>query len=399
MNQVVPKPTGPVAISSRWAKVPRDNTDLSKGVALSFPILAIGTNQWVVRWKGEDKLVTIPNTEYPAPFVDVVILKAQKEMSRVFYASGYVQGVRGKKPDCWSSDGVRPDEAVAQPINSVCATCPNAQWGSGGSPAAPKAQACQQRRRTVVVPYFPQPYDLTNAEAGGPMLLSVPPGSLTNMVRYSEALDDMDLADGSKGMPYAACVTRLSYEPLLKFSKVVFQYLKPLDDVESDVVISLQDAEAVNRILQSKINIDGGEVDHADGGGASGGGGQSQVQQAPPKPSQGMPRQTAQAAPQQTAPAQPAQQAPAQSAPPPPPISPQTLEKVVSGVKVGGHPVNTGITEAVSKPAAPPASLRVVGKPPRPLPTGSDETMDEAPPAEGSVADKMSTMFDQLMGE
>jgi hypothetical protein len=386
MNQVVQKPlTGPVAISSRWAKVPRDNSDLSQGVALSFPILAIGTNQWVVRWKGEDELVKIPNTEYPAPFVDVVILKAQKDMSRVFYASGYVQGVRGKKPDCWSSDGVRPDETVAAPVNPVCATCPNAEWGSGGSAAAPKAQACQQRRRTVVVPYYPQPYDLTNAEAGGPMLLSVPPGSLTNLVRYSEALNDMELADGSKGMPYAACVTRLSYEPLLKFSKVVFQYLKPLDDAESDVIIALQDAEAVNRILMSKINIDGGEVDHAsDAGGASGTGSPSQVQQAPPKPSAGVPRQA------------PVQQATAQPAPPP--IQPKTLAKAV-----GGHPVVAGISEAVSKPATPPPSARTASKTPAAQKVAApqaDETVDEtAPLPEGSVGDRMGAMFDKLMGE
>jgi hypothetical protein len=398
MNQVVQKPpSGPVAISSRWAKVPRDNSDLSQGVALSFPILAIGTNQWVVRWKGEDQLVKIPNTEYPAPFVDVVILKAQKDMSRVFYASGYVQGVRGKKPDCWSSDGVRPDETVAAPVNPVCATCPNAEWGSGGSAAAPKAQACQQRRRTVVVPYYPQPYDLSNAEAGGPMLLSVPPGSLTNLVRYSEALNDMELADGSKGMPYAACVTRLSYEPLLKFSKVVFQYLKPLDDAESDVIIALQDAEAVSRILMSKINIDGGEVDHAsDAGGAGGTGSPSQVQQAPPKPSAGVPRQAVQQASVQQAPAQPA----------PAPVSAQTRPKV------GGHAVNTGasggITEAVSKPATPPPSARTASKPvqpaPQPIPqkvvAQNDETVDEtALLPEGSVGDRMGAMFDKLMGE
>jgi hypothetical protein len=404
MNQVVQKPpTGPVAISGRWAKVPRDNTDLSQGVALSFPILAIGTNQWVVRWKGEDRLVKIPNTEYPAPFVDVVILKAQKDMSRVFYASGYVQGVRGKKPDCWSSDGVRPDEAVAQPINSVCATCPNAQWGSGGSPAAPKAQACQQRRRTVVVPYNPQPYDLTNEVEGGPMLLSVPPGSLTNLVRYSEQLNEMELADGSKGMPYAACVTRLSYEPLLKFSKVVFQYMKPLDDAESDVIIALQDAEAVNRILQSKINIDGGEVDHADGGA----GGTSQV--APPRPSQGVPRQGAPAQPapastvKPTAPAgtEEEPEAEEQHAPPPPPKA--APKAPPQEVKVGGH----GITEAVAKPATPPPSTRTVaaGKPAQPAPHRvtapvNDETVDEVtPPPAGSVADKMSAMFDKLMGE
>jgi hypothetical protein len=394
MNQVVQKPpTGPVAISNRWSNIPRDNDDLSQGVALSFPILAIGTNQWVVRWKGEDKLVTIPNTEYPAPFVDVVILKAQKEMSRVFYASGYVQGVRGKKPDCWSSNGIKPDETVAQPVNPVCATCPNSAWGSGASPAAPKAQACQQRRRTVIVPYAPG-IDLTNEAEGGPMLLSVPPGSLTNMVRYSEALNVMELADGSKGVPYCAVVTRLSYEPLLKFSKVVFQYMKPLDDAESDVIMSLRDAEAVNRILVSKINVDGGEVDHP----SEGAEGQSQVQAPrapgqPPKASTGMPPKT-QAAP-------PAQAAPQEAAPPPPPAPASTT-------RVGGHAVNTGIAEAVAQPAAPPPSTRQVNAtggrnipPKRVVVATDDETVDETPPPvpEGSPADRMSAMFDKLMGE
>jgi len=80
--------------------------------------------------------------------VQVVILKAQKELSRTYYATGYVEGVNNP-PDCWSSDGVRPDETVANPVNPVCATCPCDAWGSGATPAAPKAKACQQRRRTV----------------------------------------------------------------------------------------------------------------------------------------------------------------------------------------------------------------------------------------------------------
>ena len=158
MNQVVQKPpSGPITISNRWANVPKDNADLSAGVALSFPILAIGTNQWVVRWKGEDRLVTIPNTEYPAPYVDVVLIKAQAQMSRVFYAplpggqSSYVQGQRGKKPDCWSSNGIKPDETVVNPVNPVCATCVNDAWGS-------RRVACRAQGRkpasSVVAPWW-----------------------------------------------------------------------------------------------------------------------------------------------------------------------------------------------------------------------------------------------------
>ena len=405
MNQVVQKPpSGPITISSRWANVPKDNTDLSSGVALSFPILAIGTNQWVVRWKGEDRLVTIPNTEYPAPYVDVVLIKAQKEMSRVFYAplpggqSSYVQGQRGKKPDCWSSNGIKPDELVANPVNPVCATCPNDAWGSGASPAAPKAKACQQRRRTVVVPYAPG-IDLTNEAEGGPMLLSVPPGSLTNLAHYKDTLDEMELADGSKSVPYCAVVTRLSYEPLLKFSKVVFQYLKPLDDAESDVIAGLRDAEVVTRILGSKINVDGGEVDQAEATSGS----QVTSPQTPPKAAAGAPPRN----PSTVKHMAPAVDETRDESPAPPPVQ--------AAPKVGGHaippgPTAGGITEAVARPAAPPPSTRPVNPanppagrnipPKRVTAAVDDETVDEPPTVEaGSPADKMSAMFDKLMGE
>ena len=250
-----------------------------------------------------------------------------------------------------------------------------------------------------MVPYAPG-IDLTNEAEGGPMLLSVPPGSLTNLAHYKDTLDEMELADGSKSVPYCAVVTRLSYEPLLKFSKVVFQYLKPLDDAESDVIAGLRDAEVVNRILGSKINVDGGEVDQAEATSGS--------QVTPPKASAGAP-------PRNPAPAQPTQQAstvkhmaPAvdetQGAPPAP--------------KVGGHaippgPTTGGITEAVARPAAPPPSTRPVNPanvtnmtaarnipPKRVVAAVDDETVDEPPTVEaGSPADKMSAMFDKLMGE
>lgn len=368
MNQVTPKgPTGPVTVSKVWDNVAKSNEALKKGVAISFPILAIGTNQWIVRWKGEDTLVTIPNTEYPAPFVDVVILDAQEDMSRVFYASGYVQGVRGKKPDCWSSNGIKPDQEVASPVNPICATCPKSAWGSGGSPAAPKAQACQQRRRTVVVPYHDDAdFDLTNEAQGGPMLLSVPPGSLTNQVKYGEYLDDFEMADGTRGpVFFAAVVTRLSYEPKLKYSKVVFSFVKTLNDEESLVIRDLRTSEAVKRILNSKINIDGGEVDQPDAAQASA----SQVQGPPPKAANPVPSKTPPAPPKPEAP--PAPQAP----------------------KVGGHPV--GISEAVARPTAPPASQRTVATAP-PVQEAAPAVDDDAEakaPLIGGEAD----VFDDLI--
>jgi hypothetical protein len=74
--------------------------------------------------------------------------------------------------------------------------------------------------------------------------------------------------------------------------------------------------------------------------------------------------------------------------------------------------VNTGIAEAVAQPSAPPTSTRQVNSPSnatggrnippkRVVVATDDETVDETPPPvqEGSPADRMSAMFDKLMGE
>lgn len=358
MNQVMPKTHGPVAVSKLWANVPKDNSDLMEGVAISFPRLVLGAREWIVRWKGEDRAVKIPNTDYPAPFVDVVILNAQKEMSRAFYRDAYQQGAKGKKPDCWSTNGIKPDDSIPNPVNPICATCPNDAWGSGGSPAAPKAKACLQRRRTVVVPYP----DIANEAEGGPMLLSVPPGSLQNQVRYGKELQEMDMADGSKGMFYAACVTRLSFESGVKFPKVQFEFVKALTDEESQLVINMRTNAAVENILQSKMDDE--ELETAVGDAAPATTSQVNIPKAPPVG----------AGPKPTAPAKPAPAAQAQPAKP----------------AVGGHPV-TNIADAVAKPSAPPPSQRPVAMAPAIV-----EPEDNEEEAKADLGET-TALFDKLM--
>ena len=246
-NNITPRPNGAGAImqqSALFDQLPAEWDDLTANVAISFPILGIKAGKWHYRFRGEDEILMDATGRFPTPAVHVVILKAQKELSRTYYASGYVEGVNAP-PDCWSSDGVRPDETVAAPINPVCATCPCDAWGSGATPAAPKAKACQQRRRTVVVPYST---DLTNESGGGPILLSVPPGSLTNQVSYGNMLRD-------NRIHYAGVVTELSFtqDPNIAFPKIEFNYVRPLSDDEARVVIELRAHEQVDRILNTKM--------------------------------------------------------------------------------------------------------------------------------------------------
>ena len=358
MNQMVSKtPTGSLSVPKLFAKSKGANDALMSGVAVSFPILSIASKQWTVRWKGEERVVTLPppHDEIAAPWVDVVVLNAQKELSRVYYKDPF--GNQRNKPDCWASDGAKPDADVPEPINPVCATCPMSAWGSGGSAIAPKAQACQQRRRLAVVPYTD---DLTNEAEGGPMLLSVPPGSLANQRKYGVDLKELELPDGTKDIPYFAIITRLSFEQKdlkgqpIKFPKIKFDYRRDAEgnplfitDEEAEVVMAIKDGEAVNQIFNSRISVDGGEV--ADGPHVEG---TAQVARMVPKGAD--------------------------------PRTPKDAPKAPAPKPVGGHPV--GIGESVKNPAAPPPSQRTIKV---------AEATDEDAEAKSDLGE--ADVFDELM--
>ncbi len=369
---------------------PADWDDLSSGVAVSFPILGIKGGKWHYRFKGADDIIADARG-FAVPALEVVVVKAQKELSRTFYPGGYVEGVNSR-PVCWSSDGVRPDDTVTDPINPVCATCPNAQWGSGATPAAPKAQACQQRRRVVVVPYSD---DLTNEAGGGAILLSVPPSSLRNLDGYSGKLK------GNR-VHYYGCVTQLNFDqdPTVAFPRVEFSWMRPLSDEEVAVVMEMRKSDQVDRILNSKINVDGPELDpDAEAAAAAA---------APPKPNaQSQPIKAATQPvipkpgqkPMATATAPVAAPAPAPVAAPVTRVggfavkatSAASVAPVATKPVAAAPKVATPIASAVTRPAAAPVSARVVDT----QPEVAEGTQEEAEAA--GLPTEVDSAFGSLM--
>ena len=410
-NQVANRGAGAIMQQSAlFDQLPAEWDDLTANVSIGFPILGIKGGKWHYRFKGEDQILMDATGRFPTPAVQVIILKAQKELSRTYYAHGYVEGVNSQ-PDCWSSDGVRPDETVAQPMNPVCATCPCDAWGSGATPAAPKAKACQQRRRTVVVPYS---QDLTNEMGGGPILLSVPPGSLTNQVTYGNMLRD-------NRIHYASAITELSFtqDPNIAFPKIEFNYVGALTDDEARVIIDMRKHEQVDRILVSKMIPAEMEAPAQE---ATTSAPQAAQQPAP----QAAPRPAAQAQPPRPAPRPsvvrpPVQPAPQPAAPPPPPpvqqAAPPPPPPPVN--RVGGFamqparttappppppPTQQGtIAGAMASKAPPPPTQRPVIKTAAPAvedPTveeHADVTAGEPETTEGAIPQDMNQLFNTLM--
>ena len=199
-----------------------------------FPVLHFKGKEFSVTREGVRTLLQSADADgelVPATYVDLVLLKANANLSKVYYSKGYEEGATGAKPDCFSHDGVKPDATAATPQSKSCAACPHNVFGTG---AGGKGKACSDSRRVAVA---------AAGSPGEPMLLRVPPASLKNLAEYARLL-------GEKGIPEMHCVvTRLKFESGEATPKLVFIPKGFLDDEAFALAEEAIESDLVNQIL------------------------------------------------------------------------------------------------------------------------------------------------------
>jgi hypothetical protein len=396
--------------------------DLGAGIAVSFPVLSIKGKVWRIKFRGEE-YPWLDDRGYPRPDVDVVIVKAPKHKSKVFYDGGYVEG-EGRTPNCWASDGKVPDADVDAPQASSCAVCPQNVIGSRMTDQGKKTKACGDHKRVIVVPAG----DVANEAFGGPMLLRVPATSLKTLQAYGDYLKRNQAL-------YFGCVTTMTFDPAFAHQVINFDYSRALTDDEVRVILEHQKSDQVARILNEEIaatdpslaeaTVDEPEEEATPESNPSTGSGQpdtkprvqpvqskpvdtptstqlrTPLSQAPPnnadfrnnpppRPTQPVPPRPATPVP--TTPAKPVQQAPkppvgAFTAKPTSPPLRQTQDQPITRPN-STAPAGT-INRAVAQPAKAPVSTRPVVVAQEELP--SEET--------GSVPDELDAQFGELMNK
>lgn len=229
-------------ISTRAKQVLRHaDEELAPGIAAPFAVIGYKGARWSVRHRGNTTVLERDDGSF-VPFLDVVMLFAAPHHSKVFYAKAYQDG-DDDVPDCWSTDGIKPDQAAPRKQATICANCKWNEFGSRTNAATgAKGKACADTRRIAVVPYP----DLENEIMGGPMLLRVPPASLSPFAEYSDFLK-------ANSVPYPALVTRLGFDKKEAYPKFVFRPLVALTDAEVDRVGLLQAHPLVDRIVQQQL--------------------------------------------------------------------------------------------------------------------------------------------------
>lgn len=216
--------------------------DLGDGIRSSYGIVGIKGGKFRIRYKGEERMLTMPHPQdpsqtIPVSFIDVVIVKANGFLNKQFYRGNYVEG-SDSPPDCYSLNGKTPSPQVQQPVHSNCALCPMNQFGSKIGDNGQKQKACRDTKKLALVPLA----DIRNAGMGGAMLFRVPPSALKDLSVMSDALK-------GRGYPYNSVAVRIGFDTTVSHPKPTFQALRPLTDDEADLVLEMFSSDSVEAVL------------------------------------------------------------------------------------------------------------------------------------------------------
>lgn len=218
--------------------------DLSAGIAASFAVMGYKGKVWSVKYRGDEKQLLRDDGDGARNSIEVVIVASSRHLSKIYYASGYVEG-SSAAPDCFSNNSVTPDPSSVHLQNPTCASCERNKWGGKISELTGKpAKECQDNKRLAIVPLL----DIPNEIYGGPMLLRVPAASLQEIAQFDNKMRQL-------GYPHYAYGTRISFDTSLAYPKFQFSPIRPLTDAEAKKVIELRGHPLTARVLSETSGV------------------------------------------------------------------------------------------------------------------------------------------------
>ena len=161
--------------------------------------------------------------------IDVIILAALPNISRVYYEAAYDPNATPTLPDCWSNLGDVPEAAAENKQAASCALCPQNVKGSADN----GGRACRYQRRLAVLVVGDQQEDIYQ--------LNIPAKSLfgkgvANTMPF-EAYNKFLVANGESA---DTVVTNVAYNLNAATMELVFTPMRTLSDAEYALVIEKQ---------------------------------------------------------------------------------------------------------------------------------------------------------------
>ena len=233
MSAIIPFDfSAPVAVSARRAT--SINRDVIGTHAATFPVLSIKGKVFTLVKGNEKKVLTreIDGEEEPVQTLQITVARANTKY-RVFYATQFTEGESdGKKPTCFSMDGVVPDTSASEPQSKKCQGCAQNVWGVRDG----KGFACNTKTRLAII-------DPVNM--GEPFLLNVPAASRASFAKAVEAAEE-------RGVDYNELVMKLSFDKDAASPKLVFKPVGKLTEATYAKVKALYEDDMVREMVGVK---------------------------------------------------------------------------------------------------------------------------------------------------
>jgi len=214
----------------------------------SLPKMSIRGKQF--RYMKDDKEYVYPMGQ--ALKCVILAVDPPEGVSKAWYNSNYSESAEFSLPDCFSSNGIKPDPQSAMIPAGVrsCAECPKNAFGSGRDSAGvpTKGKACADVKNLFIV----ESHNMDEQ----PMILRVPATSLKALSGYGRLL-------AKQNVPPQLLVTQVTFtdvtHPQLEFSAVNF-----LNEGDADLMVSKSQSDEVQMALPSKNIIAAANVPDTD---------------------------------------------------------------------------------------------------------------------------------------
>lgn len=236
--QIIPFDTGkvPASIAAMFGGTTDELVGNSAGGG--FPIVSIKGKVFHITRGDEKTLVCKPGEDDPAASIEVVIVRANPNQSKVYYSGGFVEG-ESAKPDCYSNNGVEPEADAQEPQAKKCAVCVHNQWGARTTDSGKKGKACADSRRLAIA---------TVETPADPMLLRVPAASMKGLQEYAKQLS-------ARGVPFQAVVTRIGFDYSVAHPALTFKPVGLIaDEAQLAAIKRASEGELVGTIIGIKAS-------------------------------------------------------------------------------------------------------------------------------------------------
>lgn len=215
---------------------------LADGIASSYGVVGYRGKNWSLRYRGQNHLLLRPDDGTPISYIDVVILRQARQKSKSFYPDGFDENASaGKRPDCASLDGERPDSDVNPATRGaeMCALCPHNVWHL--DQRGQKTKDCTDYKRMAVFLLPNYTAMALGTALYEPVFLRIPPASLENLGIFGDNL-------AQQNWPYFSFVTRISFNPQKAHPEFAYTPVKRLTAAESGVILKMREDVIAKRI-------------------------------------------------------------------------------------------------------------------------------------------------------